>query len=195
MLKEHGITILKFAEDFGMARNTVSSYIKLYEDGKVIPKEKYKIIFDRLFSTSKDDASFYVVYNSMKRLYIKDQLNGSFDLSPDQSDYINSMIENLVENIPSDETDDHIRYFLATILNSYKYENIFSDLAMYFYILNNGNKDDYDKLSVESKAVILAYYKLFTMQKSGLLRYDPEIESLFLARMNEIKIIKEHADK
>lgn len=195
MLKEHGITILKFAEDFGMARNTVSSYIKLYEDGKVIPKEKYKIIFDRLFSTSKDDASFYVVYNSMKRLFIKDQLNGSFDLSPDQSDYINSMIENLVENIPSDETDYHIRYFLATILNSYKYEKIFSDLAMYFYILNNGNKDDYDKLSVESKVVILAYYKLFTMQKSGLLRYDPEIESLFLARMNEIKIIKEHADK
>ena len=195
MLKDHGITILKFAGDFGMARNTVSSYIQLYDEGKVIPKEKYRIIFDRLFSSSKDDASFYVVYNSMKRLYMKDKLNGSFDLSPNQSDYINSLIENLVENMTSDEIDNHIRYFLATMLNSYKYEKIFSDLAMYFYILNNGNQDDYDKLSEDNKAIILAYYKLFTMQKNGFLKYDPEIESLFLARMNEIKIIKEHADK
>lgn len=195
ILKSHGITMLKFAEDFGMARNTVSSYIQLYDDGKIIAKEKYRIIFDRLFATHMDDANFYAIYNSMKRLYIKDKVNGSFDLSPNQSDYINNLIENLVVNMASDVIDHHIRYFLITILNSYKNDSIFGDLAMYFNILNNGSKDDYDKLPEEKKIVMLAYYKLFIMQKNGLLKFEKDIENLFFARLNEIKIIKEHADK
>ena len=53
-LKDVGITQKEFAERIGLSRPTLDTYIEMFEQGQTIPKERYDIIFKRLFGSDND---------------------------------------------------------------------------------------------------------------------------------------------
>ena len=58
-LKDVGITQKEFAERIGLSRPTLDTYIEMYEHGQAIPKERYDIIFKRLFDNENNSANIF----------------------------------------------------------------------------------------------------------------------------------------
>ena len=52
-----GITQKEFSERMGLSRPTLDAYIEMFENGKTIPKERYEIIFRRLFDSGNDSVA------------------------------------------------------------------------------------------------------------------------------------------
>ena len=55
---------------------------------------------------------------------------------------------------------------------------------------DNSSLEEYSKLSDEEKIIYTNYFKVFTMQKQGLLKLDEDVEKLFLSRMDEMNKLK-----
>ena len=49
ILKKNNITLLNFAKQLGISRQTLDTYIRIYESGEELPNQKYQILFDRFF--------------------------------------------------------------------------------------------------------------------------------------------------
>ena len=59
-LKSIGITQIYLAEALNISRPTLDLYIDLYEKQKNIPKERYNIIFQKLFDEKIDDKDEFL---------------------------------------------------------------------------------------------------------------------------------------
>ena len=194
ILKNKGISLSKFAEDFELARNTVLQYITKYEKGEKIPKEKYQIVFKQLFNEENNDE-FDLNYVSLKFLIQRDKLNGMLDLTPEKTDLAMSTLKNFISFLGDDSEDMYLWYFINAIVSSANNEIIFKTLAKYFYFFNHSTEDDYSNLSLQDKAIYTNYFKVFTMQKQNLLSVDESVERLFISRLKEMSMMKDFSTK
>lgn len=189
ILEEKNIPLTKFAIDFAMSRNTANQYIDLFDSGQKIPKEKYNYAFDKLFS-NYDSESFEMDYYYLARLIKRDKLNGTFELSMKKTDDIMNLFRKLNIATQTDSIDSSVLYFIDIIIGNYSKDGFIKSLCNYFYFFNNSSLEEYSKLSDEEKIIYTNYFKVFTMQKQGLLKLDEDIEKLFLSRMEEINKLK-----
>ena len=191
ILRENNVPLSKFADDFKISRNTAMMYISKYEQGEKIPKEKYQIVFDRLFDLRNIDK-FELNYASLKHLIQRDEYNGILELSPKMTDAVMSIFNNIIATIDNNTMDDNLIYFLEACIYNYSRENVFKTLAKYFYCFNNYTEEKYYQLPEEERAVFTNYFKVFTMQKQGFLDIDQRIESMLVSRLAEINTLKEY---
>ena len=189
ILEEKNIPLTKFAIDFAMSRNTANQYIDLFDSGQKIPKEKYNYAFDKLFS-NYDSESFEMDYYYLARLIKRDKLNGTFELSMKKTDDIMNLFRKLNIATQTDSIDSSVLYFIDIIIGNYSKDGFINSLCNYFYFFNNSSLEEYSKLSDEEKIIYTNYFKVFTMQKQGLLKLDEDVEKLFLSRMDEINKLK-----
>lgn len=193
ILEENNITLSKFASDFAMSRNTVSQYIKLYEENKKIPKEKYEIIFNKLFK-NYDSDTFRILYFSFKRLINRDKLNGTLDLSTNKTDKLMRLFKDINDAFKDDLINDQVFYLMGVIVKNYSRDGLIKSFCDYFYFFNKCEPEDYDNLSEDDKKCYINYFKIFTMQSRGLLNLDKEMEELFLSRMREISKLRKMSE-
>lgn len=185
-LKENRISLTKFCNDFGLSRNTALSYISYLEEGKVINKEKYNIIFRRLF-LDEVDANFEDKYSILKNLYQRDKLNGTFEKDPEISDGITTIISKCNNVIENDEEWQQILFAVSCFLENYNQEP-FKSMARYLFFFNKSTPEDYELLSQKEKETYLSYYRFLSMVKNG--KRDSsvkEFEEMFLNRLREIQ--------
>ena len=82
-LKDVGITQKEFAERIGLSRPTLDTYIDMYEHGQTIPKERYDIIFKRLFDNENNaEKIFFDNLKNLEGLLKRDRQYGTSDLEP-----------------------------------------------------------------------------------------------------------------
>ena len=69
-LKNNGLTLTKFCEDFKISRPTMNSYVKLHEEGKTLSNDLFQRIFDYLFvDESKTVDEFNEKYGTVLKYY------------------------------------------------------------------------------------------------------------------------------
>ena len=183
-LNEHDIRKFRFAKDFFLSRPTLDDYIAKYESGEALPKSKYQIIFDSLFSKSLGIDDFNSRYLSLKNLIRRDRLMRLDELNPNDTDSIISIVEGLKSSI-DDKGKSELIPFIKFIADGYDNNSLINIWTKYFNDLNNLTDsieyDDFDKKYVgafyhinhaylynqqELNDVDVAYFESFLKRKS-----------------------------
>lgn len=192
-LKEIGITLSQVSNKLEISRPTLDAYIEMYENKKIIPKEKYQKVFECLFSEDiKEKEDFIELLDNCHELIEKDRVLGTSELNARKTDIINSTIEEMKRDMKSDTSSEEIYIFINMIIRSYKKEEIFNKLAKYFLTLNG--KMDIGLITKDDEVYISNYYKLFYEDKNDLIKVNNKYLEIFYKRVKEI-IEKENENK
>lgn len=191
-LKELGITLAYFAESLSISRPTLDTYIDCFERKEKIPKDKIQIIFERLFSEDiKTKEEFEANLKQYKNLLERDKLLGTFELNAKNTDLMTSVIDNIKEDMYSNDFNENIYIYINMILKSYKREPIFRYIADYFLALNS--RLDIKDLDKEQKIFISNFYKICDEYKKDMLLIDEVYFKKFKNRIEEIEKDKKEA--
>ena len=136
-LKDVGITQKEFAERIGLSRPTLDTYIEMYEHGQAIPKERYDIIFKRLFDNENNSANiFFDNLQNLEALLKRDQQYGTSDLEPKAADYVSLIVRNMNHDFRKEGWNKDVYTFINILITNYRNNEVFQQLVEYFIVLN-----------------------------------------------------------
>lgn len=137
-LKDVGMTQKEFAERIGLSRPTLDTYIEMYESGQTIPKERYNIIFKRLFDSDINSAEeFEKSFRQIENLLTRDQKYGTSDLEPEAADYVSLIVRNMKNDLKIADWNRDVYTFVNLLFSNYRENEIFQQLVEYFIYLND----------------------------------------------------------
>lgn len=185
-LKANKVTISEFAQNLQISRPTLDSYIKMYESGQELPNDKYKIVFDILFSDDVESIEeFKNRIEEVKNILHRDSILGTIDLDAEKTDLLTNIIEIAKSDLYDENCDLNVYRFIIMYLNSYKNVNVFTTLMKYFLTLNS--RYNIEELEEDDKVALSNYFRIFSKQVNNELEFDQESYSMFLRRVDEIK--------
>lgn len=185
-LKANKVTISEFAQNLQISRPTLDSYIKMYESGQELPNDKYKIVFDILFSDDVESIEeFKNRIEEVKNILHRDSILGTIDLDAEKTDLLTNIIEITKSDLYDENCDLNVYRFIIMYLNSYKNVNVFTTLMKYFLTLNS--RYNIEELEEDDKIALSNYFRIFSKQVNNELEFDQESYSMFLRRVDEIK--------
>lgn len=185
-LKDIGITQKEFAERLGLSRPTLDTYIDMFEGNQTIPKERYDIIFNRLFGAKKASADeFQMRLQKVENLLNRDQKYGTSDLSAEAADYVSSVVNTMTKDLKEENWNKDVYIFINILISNYRKNEIFQQLVEYFIYLNNIRS--IEQIEEKQKSYFANMYKAF----HGLIEspdfYCEKDYEDFLVRCDEIK--------
>ena len=190
-LKNVGITQKEFAERIGLSRPTLDTYIEMFESGQVIPKERYNIIFKRLFSVQDFSAKeFERNLQQIENLLNRDQKYGTSDLSPEAADYVSLIVRNMTKDFKTDDWNKDVYTFINILISNYHENEIFLHLVEYFIYLNNIR--EIEDIKESQKSYFANMFKTFHDLLEKPDSYDEADYQAFLNRCIEIKTQKKN---
>ena len=184
-LKNIGITLAEFAKKLDISRPTLDSYIEMYESNKPLPKEKYQIIFDKLFTAEITSKKAFL--NNLEELYYlieRDKMLGTFDLDCNKTDLVTSVIDEMKQDMYTDDCDTNLYIFINMLIRSYKNNSVFQNLVKYFLILNG--RIPLQDMTLEDEKHFSNYFRVFFNEIHGQTHRDEEYLTLFKNRVEEL---------
>lgn len=189
-LKEVGLTQKEFAERIGLSRPTLDTYIEMYEQGKTIPKERYNIIFKRLFDDEQLSANdFYDALQNAERLLKRDQQYGTSDLDPKAADYVSLIVRNMNHDFSEGGWNKYVYTFINILITNYRHNDVFQRLVEYFIFLNG--IEPVESIKKEQIPYFANLFKVFHCLCENPDVYEECDYQAFLSRCLEIKQDKE----
>lgn len=190
-LKELGITLSEFASILEISRPTLDTYISLYESGEIIPKEKYNMIFNKLFGKNINDKDIFMkILNKYHRLIEKDRILGTSDLEARKTNILSSIIRELKNDMTLEDSEESIYIFVNMLIRSYRKDGIFCKIAKYFLVLYG--KEDINNISEEDEVYISNFHKIFFEEKNNMLKTDIKYLNCF---KNEVEALVKKEEK
>lgn len=184
-LRDLGVTLVEFADALEISRPTLDNYIVLFENGDVIPKDKYQRIFEVLFKKEIDTREkFLGILQNYHSLIERDKSLGTLDFDAKTTDLITSILERMKNDIAEDDYDESIYIFINMLIRSYRKQVIFKQFVNYFLYLN-GVKD-IDQIEDSEKPFISNAYKLMHLAVKNKLDIDEVFFSKFIERVKDI---------
>lgn len=191
-LKEVGITQKVLAERIGLSRPTLDTYIDLYESGQTIPKERYDIIFKRLFEGGNLSAEdFEIKLQQAEGLLERDQKYGTIDLEPEAADYVSAIIRNMNKDLRQENWNEDVYIFINILISNYRNNEIFNQLVEYFIYLNGIRETD----TIKEKQIpyFANMFRAFRNLVDNSDAYEEQDYKKFLNRCAEIREHKKKA--
>ena len=186
VLQTNGVTLSKFADTLRISRPTLNNYISIFEKGGEIPKDKYQIIFLRLFNDTLSKKEFNSILDDFSKLIERDSMMGVMELEPEETDLFTSILDSIKNDFKSENYSEDIYKFLNLLVSSYKTEPFFNHIARYFLILNG--QIDYKKIDLQKESYLLYYFKLFSYEKENVyFKYDKIVAREFIKRIEELR--------
>lgn len=185
-LKKVGLTQKEFAERIGLSRPTLDTYIEMYEQGKTIPKERYNIIFKRLFDDEQLFANdFYDALQNAESLLKRDQQYGTSDLDPKAADYVSLIVRNMNHDFSEGGWNKYVYIFINILITNYRHNDVFQRLVEYFIFLNG--IEPVESIKKEQIPYFANLFKVFHCLCENPDVYEECDYQAFLSRCLEIK--------
>lgn len=184
-LKSIGITKQGLSEQLKLSRQTLDNYIDLYECDTSIPKEKYQVIFKRLFTNPPLNADdFSIMLTTMSNLLDRDEKYGLVNLTAEDTDIVTGIVSKMARDLQKKDCNREIYSFVSYTINSYRVDDVWQLMASYILVLNGGKEPK--GLSNTEKAFFSSLYDLVYKYKNGKLEYDEMLYKAFLNKRNEL---------
>ncbi len=185
-LKNAGITQKEFSERIGLSRPTLDAYIEMFEKEQDIPKERYNIIFKRLFD--QDTCSieeFKENLQQIENLLSRDQKYGTSDLEPEAADFVSLIVRNMKKDLKNAGWNKDVYIFMNILISNYRKNEIFKQLVEYFIYLNGIKEIE----NVEENQIpyFANMYKAFHGLTIDSKHYDQQDYDGFVRRCFEIR--------
>lgn len=191
-LKNLGVTLKELADRLDLSRPTLDSYISMYENGQELPRDRYQIIFDELFSRKeKNREEFENTLKSYEELLDKDSRFGISNLGAEEADIITDLLGQAKKDLSEEGWDSNVYIFANKLLNSYRKETVFRYLAKYFITLNGITP--LEDITEEEKPYIAILYQAFSSILNHEIQGYNEYYAEFLQRREEL-VNKRNAD-
>ena len=157
ILKDNNISKARFAHDLNLSRPTLDEYIKKHETGESLPKSKYQIIFDSLFSEELSADTFAERYKAYKEMLKRDKLMRLDNLSPEDTDSIIHIVTELKQFSSTTDSKSQLIPFIEFLSMSYTHNPIVDIWVKYFNYLNN-YIDNIEFTDIEKKYIGNLYH-------------------------------------
>ena len=193
ILKQFGITQKEFATKIELSRPTLDAYIQLFETGGEIPKEKYKIIFNNLFEKEYSREEFLYELDDVVSLLERDKRYGTVELSPEASDYVSSIMNQMRKDLRTSDWDENVYRFMNLLIGSYRDNKILKELTYYFTYLNAVR--ELSKIEEKQIVYLANFYRMFDELLCNPSKYSDEDYNAFLNRCQKIREEKENRQK
>ena len=169
-----------------LSRPTMYQYMDAYEHGERITRERYEIIFHRLFddeNISPDD--FADELNSIELLFERDERFQIEKLNPGEADYAYETYKLISEDLQTEDYDKYIYLFINNLLTSYRKGEFWRMLAHYVCTLNGISA--LEDVKEEEKPYFAEFYKMFSKIVNGTGECKKEDYSKFVKRCRELQ--------
>ena len=183
-LKSIGISKQEFATEIKLSRPTLDSYIITYENGETIPRERYQIIFDELFSETLEPEAFRMELDRLKNLLDRDERLGTDKLDTYAADMVSRLKDRMFQDMSQVDWNPSVYTFIDMLITSYRKNIIFERLAEYFTYLNRSELDDL--ASKEQIPYFARFYKLFDSLLKDSISYEEADYEAFLKRRRQL---------
>ncbi|MBD5086432.1 MAG: hypothetical protein HDT32_03630 [Clostridiales bacterium] len=160
-LKNLDVGISRLARELGISRPTLDTYIDYYENGQKIPNERYRAIFEYLFSSETESTiEFAKRFNYVKRMYLQSEK------SSDSQDKEQSM-RNVISDFAFDaDESDEVFQFVNLLVNNSKVDLV-QGIANYFNYVNGIKQYDESVVNDKEQALFSQLYRLFADYNAG----------------------------
>ncbi len=186
MLRRFNIKLVDFADVLMVSRPTLNTYIRLFENGDLIPNDKYQRIFENLFiSENLDKDQFERKLRKYQNLLIRDNSFGVKDLDINKTNLISMIIKKMKEDIASGDYDEEIYVFINFLISSYHEEDGFKKLIDYFLYLNDIKK--IENVRGGEKVFLSNCYRVMRDEVEHKLYFDEYSYDEFVDRIYEIR--------
>ncbi len=198
-LKDVGITQKEFAERIGLSRPTLDTYIEMFESGQTIPKERYDIIFKRLFDCDNCSAEeFSKNLQQVENLLSRDQKYGTSDLEPEAADYVSLIVRNMNKDLKMADWNKDVYTFINILISNYRENEIFKQLVEYFIFLNDiRSVETIEEYQIPYFANIFRAFHSLSEDPSVYNKQDYEefLKRCFEIREDKKKLVNERKNK
>lgn len=184
-IKDYGSTLAELSKLLYISRPTLNNYIEMYEKNKIIPNEKYQIVFDDLFKEELSQDSFNKYVCRFNKLITKDELLGTTELNPVKTDTIYFLIEEMRRDLYNDDSDENIYIFIRLLLNSYRKVPEFQEIINYFLTLNG--LLDFNKFNIDEQNTLSIYYEYFRNKKDNKIEFNVNKINDFKSRIKKLE--------
>ena len=183
-LKAIGVSKQDFANEIRLSRPTLDAYIVAYEKGEEIPRERYQIIFDDLFTEELDVETFQETLKRLKNLLDRDERLGTEKLDARAADMVSRLKDRMFQDMSQGNWNQSVYTFIDMLITSYRQNVIFEKLAEYFTYLNRSELDDC--VSDDQVPYFARYYKLFDSLLKNPLSYEKTDYEAFMKRREQL---------
>lgn len=183
-LKTLGISKQEFAAEIKLSRPTLDSYIIAYENGEKIPRERYQIIFEKLFSETLEQDDFWTTLTQLKKLLERDERLGTDTLDAHAADMVSRIKDRMLQDMSQGNWNQSVYTFIYMLITSYRQNIIFERLAEYFTYLNGNELNDF--VGDEQIPYFAHFYSLFDSLLKNPTSYKKKDYETFLKRREQI---------
>ena len=194
-LKAIGISKQEFANEIKLSRPTLDAYITAYENGETIPRERYQIIFDDLFSDELEVHEFQEKLKRLKNLLDRDERLGTEKLDARAADMVSRLKERMFQDMSKGDWNQSVYAFIDMLITSYRQNVIFEKLAEYFTYLNRSEFGD--TVSDEHIPYFAQFYRVFDSLLKNPTSYQKTDYDAFMKRREQLinSRIREYEEK
>lgn len=190
-LKKIEVTQTELAKQLHLSRPTLDSYIVQYEETNTLSKEKFKIIFDKLFGGDElTKQAFMRTLLEFADLITQDEKYEVSELEPRDTDLFMSVVANMRRDMQEENHSSNVYRFINMIISNYHREGIFQQVADYFLFLNGLISEN--EISEGQKESLAYLYNSFSHFPNDQRPYDYEYTyEKLLCRREEIQLEKD----
>jgi hypothetical protein len=185
-LKNYDIKVSRLANDLGVSRPTLDSYIQYFENGQRLPSEKHNEIFNYLFSRKYDSPLEFHKSYAIVLEYLYKENTELIEQNIDQ-------IKNITQEISTSLVDKPMLDFIEMLLKSRSNE-IVKYLSNYFNYVNGIQVYNHVKSSETERALYSHLYRVFADIKKKTLLIDTDSYELFV-KSNKSKFYKDNEER
>ena len=194
-LKDFDIKISDFAKILQLSRPTLDSYILQFEAGNKIPKDKYDIIFNRLFKgTIQTKEEFNKELNKYGNMLRKEKLLNTYEFAAKETDLITSIMNATKRDLKKGEYDEEFYKFILMMIRGHREQPVYHSIGRYFLLLNG--RSAIDSIIEEEKCFLSNFFDFMSKTVNNEIYFNEISYNQFINRIEEInKLIKQEQIK
>lgn len=179
-LKNLDVKISRLAQGLGISRPTLDSYIESYENGQQIPNEKYRKIFDYLFTDDvQSTIEFAKRLDYVKRVFLQTESN---EIAESKEQSIRSNISDFAYKTKS---GDGFLEFINLLIDN-RSVDLVNAISDYFNYVN-GFKQYEESLENDKRKALFAWlYKIFYQYNANKIEIDESSYNGFVEKSEKV---------
>lgn len=169
LIKAKNETVSSVANKLMLSRPTFDTYIMLYEAGQEIPKKKYQMVFDTLFSNYDIPAVIFAERLGMCSAILSNHESvHSLEILSRKADRSSHLMEQIRHKLHCGDLDEDFYEFLDIIISHYS-EGLFHNLVQYFLLIYG--KKEMDNITELQAAYFANFHKVFKNFEMDAVQY------------------------
>jgi hypothetical protein len=181
-LKTYDMKVSRLANDLGVSRPTLDSYIQYFENGQRLPSDKHNEIFNYLFSRKYDNPLDFHKSYAIVLEYLYKENSELIEQNIDQ-------IKGITQEISTSPIDKPMLDYIQMLLKNRNNE-IVKYIYNYFNYVNGTKQYIHENSSEVERALYSHLFKMFASIKKNSLVIDTENYDMFV-KSNRLKFNKD----